>query len=116
MKVSRRRWPSGRQFVWPTAGLALAVSVVVMALPVGGAPGKEDPPPKKKAELPADLKLVPPDVVGFITLRPADLIGSPLVGKLLSEARRALPDLEGLEAALQVPVAGVQRVTVVLDS
>ena len=67
------------------------------------------------ASMAALLKLVPADTPAFVTVRVADLMRSALGKKVLPDVRQGFAGpLEGLEKELGVPLAGIERLTVLV--
>ncbi len=94
---------------------ALALLGVVLSLnwSVDAQPG-DKPKGGAKGQL-NDLKLVPADTAAFVSVRVADLMKSALGKKLLPELRQGFAEtLERQEKELGVPLAGIERLTVLV--
>ncbi len=105
-----RRWPLGPLALG--AGILLALAGLT-TVPGGTAADKE---PALPVPLPADLKLVPPDAIFFVTVRLGDL-KKPLADKALNlfSADEGRNVREGLKRLLLPPEA-IERATVVLPA
>ncbi len=94
-------------------GGALLLAVLLL---IGG-PGRS---PAEKAEaraLPSDLALVPGTADAFVSVRVADLYGSPLVGKLLPAlGKDRHGPLAELLRELPLPPAEIERATLVMPA
>ena len=113
--VGRHRGP-----VYVAAGALLAAVISVMLLsrkPKPAAP----PDPGPVARLPADLAMVPPNGLAFVTLRPADVLGRTEVTKLLNDVMNVKAAVGVEDATLEhvienftgVRPTGIERVTLI---
>jgi hypothetical protein len=90
-------------------GLAV-LALTPPAAPALGAGGEQ--PAAKETALPPDLRLVPADAAGFVSVRPADLLGTAPVKKVLAAFGKDGPvELREVEKAIGSPLAEVERLT-----
>jgi hypothetical protein len=97
----------------PGAGVSLALAAVFLAAGPAVA-GEKEKRPAARGPLPADLKLVPADTGGFVTIRAADLWNSPEVEKLPGGLLKQQPRFaKDFAREVGVEIGQLKRVTVV---
>jgi hypothetical protein len=104
-------WPMmSKRGVGPALAGAAFLSALAIAWP-GGAGERAD----KAGALPADLALVAADAPAFVSVRVADLLKGGPGKKVLAASRKDFADgIAAAEAEVGVPLAQIERLTVVL--
>src|SRR5438874_2340285 len=91
-----------------TRGQGAALAGLLLGAVAAAWPGASE---DKGDRLPADLRLVPADVAGFVSVRVSAVLKEKGLGALRKEVAGALARME---KETRVPLAGAERLTVVL--